>query len=84
MVANERMQAKVTCDRGRWEGRNSPRVHEKTRKLTLRDSVVGWRNTFMILKGVTGKRSARSDVINDTEGKALIIIIIIIFIYIAP
>ena len=43
-VADERRQAKVTDDTVRWEIVNKE-LHEKTRTLTLRASVVRWRKT---------------------------------------
>ena len=49
-VADERRQAKVTGDSGRWE---RPIVHEKTRTLTLTAGVVRWRKIKLTQRRLT-------------------------------
>ena len=47
-------RSQVTEVDGRDLTRNSPRVHEKTRTLTLRASVVGWRKTKLTQRRLSG------------------------------
>ena len=80
-VADERRQAKVTGDRGRWERLNkeftkSARKHKnayiESKCRHIEKDKTNSKKAFRTLKEVTGKRSARNDVINDTEGRVLI------------
>ena len=79
-VADERRQAKVTCDRGRWErlnkeftksAREDKNAYIESKCREIEKDKTNSKKAFRILKEVTGKRSTRTDVINDTEGRAL-------------
>ena len=79
-VADERRQVKVTGDRGRWERHNKEftkraRKHKnayiENKCRQMEKDKTNSKKAFRILKEVTGKRSARNDVINDTEGRVL-------------
>ena len=79
-VADERRQAKVACDRGRWErlnkeftksARDDKNAYIESKCREMEKDKANPKKAFRILKEVTGKRSARTDVINDTEGMAL-------------
>ena len=79
-VADERRQAKVTGDRGRWERLNKEftngarlgkNAYIEIKCREMEKDKTNSKKAFRILKEVTGKRSVRTDVINDTEGRAL-------------
>ena len=71
---------KVTCDRGRWErlnkeftksAREDKNAYIESKCREMEKDKTNSKKAFRILKEVTGKRSTRTDVINDTEGRAL-------------
>ena len=79
-VADERRQANVTGDRGRWEilskqftksAREDKHAYIESKCREMEKDKTNSKKAFRILKEVTGKRSARTDVFNDTEGGAL-------------
>ena len=79
-VADERRQAKVTGDRGRWErlnkeftksAREDKNAYIESKCREMEKDKTNSKKAFRILKEVTGKRPVRTDVINDTEGRAL-------------
>ena len=79
-VADERRQAKVTGDRGRWErlneeftksAREDKNAYMESKCREMEKDKSNSKKAFRILKEVTGKRSVRTDVINDTEARAL-------------
>ena len=79
-VAGERRQAKAACDRGRWErlnkeftksARDDKNAYIESKCREMEKDKTNSKKAFQILKEVTGKRSARTGVINDMEGRAL-------------
>ena len=79
-VADERRQAKVTGDTGRWErlnkeltksAREDKNAYIESKCREMEKDTIKSKKAFKILKEMTGKRSVRTDVINDTEGRAL-------------
>ena len=79
-VADERRQAEVTGDRGRWErlnkeftksAREDKNAYIGSKCREMDKDQTNSKKAFRILKDVTGKIWVRTDVINDTEGRAL-------------
>ena len=79
-IADERRQAKVTGDRGRWvrlnkeftkSAREDKNAYIESKCREMEKDKTNSKKTFRILKEVTGNRSVRTDVINDTDGRAL-------------
>ena len=79
-VADERRQAKGTGDRGRWErlnkeftkrAREDKNAYIESKYREMGKDKTNSKKAYGILKEVTGKRSAWTDVINDTEVRAL-------------
>ena len=70
-VADERRQAKVTGDRGRWErlnneftksAREDKNAYIESKCREMEKDKTNSKKAFRILKEVTGKRSVRSEV----------------------
>ena len=79
-MADERRQAKVTGGRGRWDrlnreftksAREDKNAYIESKCREMEKDKTNSKEAFRILKEVTGNRSVKTDVINDTEGRAL-------------